>query len=407
MLLLQYRRPFRKPLNHRRLTILLGFLLFASLFTCLFLFSESFKVTLKLPADSVTNTTYNNHSYVHHSSDSANPTPAVPIPPVSPDSVPPISTDPLPADNVHETDISDSLRENFMSTFLLPGKKAVNEDGIDAVITYVNGDDPVWQEQRRVKESTTVSSPPQPSPPQRYPGRPRGGTDNKHAAEFSDIGEVIFSLRGIYKNLPDLRHVFLVVSGPSQIPSWLDPRNPYITIVYHEDIFEDVSVLPVFSSYAIEANLWRIPGLSQNFLYFNDDMTLVKPLPNSLLYDLETGRRLVHIEHWWVPKPPGGNQFNKGLVKSGQLLTKTFGRPFPKLKGWHAMAHIWYPLNRKVMQEAAAEFAGTFKKIVSTPFRPSDGLPHFMHLANHYWVQKSIINKYENPLYNAMYHMCM
>ncbi|KAL0243099.1 hypothetical protein GEMRC1_005660 [Eukaryota sp. GEM-RC1] len=383
MLLLHYHRSFRKPINHRRLSILLGLLLFVSLFTCLFLFSESFSVSLILPADSVKTTAYPTYASRH------------PTPSVSRDTM-----DPLQSHSQYKTEFSNS-RENFMSTFLLPGKKAFNKRGIDAVITYVNGGDPVWQEQRHTKESATINSQ---TPPQRYPDNP--SSSDKHASEFSDIGEIVFSLRGVYKNLPDLRHVFLVVSGPTQIPSWLDPGNPYITIVYHEDIFEDVSVLPVFSSYAIEANLWRIPGLSQNFLYFNDDMALVKPLPTSLLYDLQTGRRLIHIEHQRVIQPPGDNQFIKGLLQSSGILSKTFGRPEPKLKCWHAMAHTWYPLNRKVMQEAATEFAETFQKIVSTPFRPPDGLPHFVHLANHYWVQKSIRTDYKIPLYNAMYHYC-
>ena len=32
--------------------------------------------------------------------------------------------------------------------------------------------------------------------------------------------------------------------------------------------------LPTFQSFAIEANLWRIPGLADHFLYLNDDFIL-------------------------------------------------------------------------------------------------------------------------------------
>ena len=48
--------------------------------------------------------------------------------------------------------------------------------------------------------------------------------------------------------------------------------HPRLTIITHEDIFENTAHLPTFSSPAIESNLWRIPGLSEKFLYFNDDV---------------------------------------------------------------------------------------------------------------------------------------
>ena len=54
-----------------------------------------------------------------------------------------------------------------------------------------------------------------------------------------------------------------------------------ITIIHHKEIFSNLSHLPTFSSSAIEMNLHRIPGLSSNFIYFNDDITLMKPVCSS------------------------------------------------------------------------------------------------------------------------------
>jgi hypothetical protein len=48
-------------------------------------------------------------------------------------------------------------------------------------------------------------------------------------------------------------------------------------MVPHEAIFPNASHLPVFSSPAIEAHLHRIPGLSERFAYFNDDVFLGAP----------------------------------------------------------------------------------------------------------------------------------
>ncbi|KAL0211770.1 hypothetical protein RCL1_005396 [Eukaryota sp. TZLM3-RCL] len=281
-----------------------------------------------------------------------------------------------------------SAQTDFFAEFLRPGKLPITANGtMDAVVTFVNGSDPLWFEsrkQRALELNIEVEA---------------------ERAQWDDVGELVFCLRSLYYKLPMIRHVFLVLSGPSQIPFWLNPNNPFITIIYHEEIFADSSLLPVFSSYAIEANLWRIPGLSENFFYLNDDMAFIRSLPESMIIDPLDKSRLVHVEHWWAPTAPKGNQFNRGLFQSGQLLSGHFTGPIG-LKAWHAMAHTWYPLNRKVMAETSQVFSNTFELLTRHPFRPPTGLPHFMHLSNHYWVQKSLRTQGEVYPFTAKYHLC-
>ncbi|KAM3926344.1 N-acetylglucosamine-1-phosphotransferase subunits alpha/beta [Leptodactylus fuscus] len=90
------------------------------------------------------------------------------------------------------------------------------------------------------------------------------------ASRFEDNEELRYSLRSIEKHAPWVRHVFIVTNG--QIPSWLNLDNPRVTIVTHQDIFLNTSHLPTFSSPAIESHIHRIPGLSQKFIYMNDDV---------------------------------------------------------------------------------------------------------------------------------------
>lgn len=85
-----------------------------------------------------------------------------------------------------------------------------------------------------------------------------------------------YSLRSLEANAPWIRHIYIVTNG--QVPSWLDTSNPRVSIVPHDAIFANRSVLPTFSSLAIEFNLHRIPGLSETFLYFNDDVFLGRPV---------------------------------------------------------------------------------------------------------------------------------
>ena len=115
---------------------------------------------------------------------------------------------------------------------------------MDAVITYVDGLDPLWQEDYRTSMGGPVM-----------------------AKRFRDWGTLRFLLRGIETHLPFVRNVYLVVSRESQVPEWASEK---LKIVYHRDIIPE-RFLPVFNSTAIEMFLHRIPGLDEEFIYLNDD----------------------------------------------------------------------------------------------------------------------------------------
>lgn len=119
---------------------------------------------------------------------------------------------------------------------------------IDYVITYVDGSDAVWQ-----KEYETVTG---------------KKIDSSKSERFRSWDNLKYNLRAVEKNLPFIRNVYLVVSGPSQVPPWVNPDT--VHVVYHKDIIPE-KFLPVFCSTSIEMFLGFIPGLSENFIYANDD----------------------------------------------------------------------------------------------------------------------------------------
>ena len=90
------------------------------------------------------------------------------------------------------------------------------------------------------------------------------------ASRFEDNDELRYSLRSVEKHAPWVRHIFIVTNG--QIPSWLNLDDERVTVVSHADIFVNKSHLPTFSSPAIESHLHRIPGISDWFIYMNDDV---------------------------------------------------------------------------------------------------------------------------------------
>ena len=89
----------------------------------------------------------------------------------------------------------------------------------------------------------------------------------------------------VRKHLPWIRNVVILLARKSQVQRWmLDEiaaiRNgmPHIRIVFHNE-FMPKEVLPTFNSRAIEMYLHRIPDLAPYFLYGNDDMFPIAPMP--------------------------------------------------------------------------------------------------------------------------------
>ncbi|XP_033222982.1 N-acetylglucosamine-1-phosphotransferase subunits alpha/beta [Belonocnema kinseyi] len=156
-------------------------------------------------------------------------------------------------------------------------KKLCQHVPIDVVYTWVNGSDPAFL-QNLEKHVPIVDI-------------------NSAVSRFSDKDELRYSLRSLEMYAPWVRHVYIVTNG--QIPSWLDMDNSRVTVVTHDDIFIDKSDLPTFSSPAIESHIHRISGLSDKFLYFNDDVMLgAEVWPEDFITHAE-GQK-VYLA-WWVP----------------------------------------------------------------------------------------------------------
>ncbi|MCZ4612253.1 stealth family protein [Streptomyces sp. Lzd4kr] len=125
---------------------------------------------------------------------------------------------------------------------------------VDVVYTWVDGEEPTMRAKRaRYQERGTVE----------ILDKETG------ASRYTSHDELKYSLRSLAMYADFVRHIYLVTDG--QKPHWLDDSAPGITVVDHRDIFPE-GVLPVFNSHAIETRLHHIPGLSDRYLYFNDDV---------------------------------------------------------------------------------------------------------------------------------------
>ena len=129
---------------------------------------------------------------------------------------------------------------------------------IDFVLPWVDGGDPAWI--RRMRENLVSY---------------RGADVDVEDRRYRDFGLLKYWFRSVESCAPWVRNVFFITDG--QFPDWLNPEAEKLVWVRHED-FIPREWLPVFSPRPIELNLHRIEGLSEHFVYFNDDMYLLRPV---------------------------------------------------------------------------------------------------------------------------------
>lgn len=127
----------------------------------------------------------------------------------------------------------------------------MKEPEIDFVITWVDMNDPEWKAEFA-----------------RYSQRQDNEKNSVSEARFRDYGFLRYWFRAVEKFAPWVRKIHFVTSG--QKPEWLDESNPKINLVSHRD-FIPQEFLPTYNSVVIERYMHLIPGLSERFVYFNDD----------------------------------------------------------------------------------------------------------------------------------------
>ena len=129
--------------------------------------------------------------------------------------------------------------------------KAPHEE-IDFVILWVDGSDPKWLKQKN--EYSPIKA------------------DDDRPQRYRDLNFLQYWFRGVEAFAPWVRKIHFVTWG--HLPDWLDTSHPKLNIVNHED-YLPADYRPVFNSNSLELNLFRIKGLSEHFVYFNDDMVLI------------------------------------------------------------------------------------------------------------------------------------
>ena len=100
---------------------------------------------------------------------------------------------------------------------------------------------------------------------------------------YQDNEELKYTLRSIVKHFPNYRYIYLVTKD-GQIPAYVTKNHPKLKIVHHSE-FIPHEYLPTFNSIVIECFIHRIPNLTENYIYMNDDTMFLRDLSIDFFID--------------------------------------------------------------------------------------------------------------------------
>lgn len=225
---------------------------------------------------------------------------------------------------------------------------------VDLVYTWVDGSDPAWLAAKQEALGGAVDD------------LDPAALDE---ARFRSRDELRYSLRSVEMFAPWVRRIHLVTAG--QVPDWLDVDHPRIRLVDHRDLFADPSVLPVFNSHAIESQLHRIPGLTEQYVYMNDDVFFGRPVGPELFFH---GNGLAKFFPSTAviglgPRHPDDPPVVSAAKNNRLLVEQAFGRTVT-----HQFQHAPHPQLRSVLEEMERTWPEDFARVAASKFRHPEDL---------------------------------
>ena len=233
---------------------------------------------------------------------------------------------------------------------------------MDIVITYVDGNDPVWKKDYEKYTNVPVMQ-----------------------KRFRDWGTLKYLLRGVETNMPFIKNVYLVVSHPTQVPEWANTEN--LKIVLHKDIIPE-EFLPTFNCNPIEMHLHCIEGLDEEYLYFNDDMYPVGPcVPEDFFRDGKA--RIGMYRHLFA-----SGMYKKICRNSDRLARKVLGMK-PSCCFLRPQ-HICSPMYRSMCEEVYELANDEVKKTSASRTRTDENLNQYLFLEYQYYKGRLQSEKMSN-----------
>lgn len=224
---------------------------------------------------------------------------------------------------------------------------------IDVVYLWVDGADPHWQAHRQKALSNDSER-----------QLERMGRYGDVQGRYRDNGELRFNLRALEKFFPGHGHIYIITDG--QTPAWLKACDG-LTLIDHRDLLP-LAALPVFDSGHIESYLHHIPGLSERFIYLNDDVFFGAPVDTAMWFG--TAGVAVFNERVTVPDYDCLQPHEDPLVNASLLSKQWLSNRDPAYNhASHIFAHSPRPMFKSAMFELEYAAPELFTEVRSTVFR--------------------------------------
>jgi hypothetical protein len=232
---------------------------------------------------------------------------------------------------------------------------------IDVVISWVDGNDPAHKNKIQPYLNPKV----------------RKSEDIAGATRYGSVGEIFYCVASIFRFAPFVRKIFIITDNQNpNLDIFIQKNFPESTIeieiVDHSILFSGYEqVLPVFNSRAIETCTFRIPGLSENYVYFNDDFFLVRPV---IPEDWYRNDHIVAYGHWrsilldkllWLIKPLKNGHKPIGFKDSMLLSALKLKRKWT----YFHLEHMPHPLKKSMLEVFFTKNPAFFVSNISHKFR--------------------------------------
>ena len=195
-----------------------------------------------------------------------------------------------------------------------------NDDKIDFVIAWVDGNDKEWQVEKEKYSSSKK-------------------TVANSYVRYRDWDQLRYWFRGVEKFAPWVNKIFFVTCG--QKPEWLDENNSKLVLVNHRD-YIDKKFLPTFSANPIELNFNKIKELSEQFVYFNDDMFIINKVKKEDFF--KKGLPCDDFKEIPLFTYGNGDVFPYILMNDMELVNKYFDKQVVMKKHWKKLLNYRYGL---------------------------------------------------------------
>lgn len=247
---------------------------------------------------------------------------------------------------------------------------------IDFVLTWVDGTDPKWMaEKRKCKGKDDITN--------------ENDDSNTNCRYRPDTELLRYWFRAVEKYASWVNKIHFVTCG--QKPSWLNENHPKLNLVNHKD-FIPKQYLPTFNANTIEMNFHKLDGLSEKYVYFNDDMFLTRPVSPEFFFKRGAPVLTTDLRYY---KGIGYNNWSRIVFNDYCLVNKSFNI---KKTIWQNKGK-WFNLKELGVKLSIQNFA-CYLVNKSLPVRLYGhvALPHLKTTLNDIWV------KYPDIMNQAMMH---